>query len=91
MTHIVIWHPKEAWYCTDGYGNFFFSGSHPDTVHGFKSLDEARERFADYPQKDLLEIWSYPKPANGRKKLFSSWAQVVHPTPAPFLFIVDLS
>lgn len=71
MTQIIVWHPKEAWYCTDGYGNFFFSDSHPAVVHRFKSLDEARERFVDYPEKDLLEIWVYPKPINGWKKLFS--------------------
>lgn len=55
----AILHPKMGWFCTDDWGNLFFSDSHPGILYYFESRAAARVHFGKYPERELLQIY-YP-------------------------------
>ena len=61
----VIRHSIHGWLCTDDWGNFFFSESHPAIAYWFEDVAVARTFFETYKEKHLLHIY-YPVEERGK-------------------------
>ena len=62
----AVVHPEIGWFCTDDWGNLFFSDSHPAILYLFESLADARRRFEKHRDRSLLQLY-YPVEERGNK------------------------